>query len=196
MPPLRADLAAVADAVEPQASVLDIGCGTGDLLAYLRDGKGCDVRGIELDARAVTAALARGLPVTQGDADTDLVELPGDLVDYAVLSQTLQATRAPDRVLAELLRIARHAVVSFPNFGHWRVRLSLAQRGRMPVTLTLPVPWYATANIHFCTIADFRDLCAERGHPVEAAHFLARGTRVGVKGANWRAEQAVFVLGR
>ena len=193
---LRPDLELIADAIAPGSRVLDVGCGEGALLARLRDGKRCDTRGIELDARAVSAALARGLAVTQGDADTDLAELPDDLVDTAVLSQTLQATRAPDRVLAELLRIAPRAIVSFPNFGHWRVRWGLLAGGRMPMTTALPVPWYATANIHFCTVSDFRALCAAAGHPVEHARFLSRGAPVGTALANLRAEQAVFVLRR
>lgn len=193
---LRPDLALVAGLVPEGASVLDVGCGDGALMAHLRDAKRADVRGIELSAGGVSAAVARGLSVVQGDADTDLASFPSGSVDYAVLSQTLQATRAPDRVLAELLRIGRRAVVSFPNFGHWRVRWQVLRDGRMPTTRSLPSAWYATANIHLCTVADFRDLAAELRAAIEQEAYLSRGRRIAPPGANWRAEQAVFVLTR
>ncbi len=192
---LRPDLAAIVAAVPVGARVLDVGCGDGALLAALRAERGVDGRGIELSGANVAAAVARGLSVVQGDADTDLGDYPTAAFDVAILSDTLQAMRAPDAVLGELVRIARTAVVAFPNFGHWRVRLSLLLRGRMPMTATLPVPWYATANIHLCSIADFRALAAERGLTVARATFLSDGRDV-TWGANWRAEQAVFVLRR
>jgi len=195
MTALRPDLAAIAAAVPHGARVLDVGCGDGALLAALRAEKGVDGRGIELSGANVAAAVARGLSVVQGDADTDLGDYPTAAFDVAILSDTLQAMRAPDVVLTELVRIARTAVVAFPNFGHWRVRLSLLLRGRMPMTATLPVPWYATANIHLCTVADFRALAAERGLTVARATFLSDGRDV-TWGANWRAAQAVFVLQR
>ncbi len=195
MTALRADLAAIAAAVPHGARVLDVGCGDGSLLAALRAEKGVDGRGIELSGANVAAAVARGLSVVQGDADTDLGDYPTAAFDVAILSDTLQAMRAPDVVLTELVRIARTAVVAFPNFGHWRVRLSLLLRGRMPMTATLPVPWYATANIHLCTVADFRALAAERGLTVASTTFLSNGRDV-TRGANWRAAQAVFVLQR
>lgn len=195
MTALRPDLAAIAAAVPHGARVLDVGCGDGALLAALRAEKGVDGRGIELSGANVAAAVARGLSVVQGDADTDLGDYPTAAFDVAILSDTLQAMRAPDVVLTELVRIARTAVVAFPNFGHWRVRLGLLLRGRMPMTATLPVPWYATANIHLCTVADFRALAAERGLTVARATFLSNGRDV-TWGANWRAAQAVFVLQR
>ncbi len=192
---LRPDLVAIAAAVPRGARVLDVGCGDGALLAALRAEKEVDGRGLELSAANVATAVARGLSVIQGDADTDLRDYPDAAFDVAILSDTLQAMRAPDAVLAELVRIARTAVISFPNFGHWRVRLSLLGRGRMPMTATLPVPWYATPNIHLCSIADFRALAAERALTVVDATFLGGGRPV-VAAANWRAEQAVFVLRR
>lgn len=193
---LRADLAAIADVVPPGARVLDIGCGDGALLSALRADKGVDGRGIELSAANVAAAVARGLSVVQGDADADLADYPTDAFDVAILSDTLQAMRQPATVLAELLRIARRGVVSFPNFAHWRVRVSLAARGRMPVTPTLPVPWHATSNIHLCSVDDFRALAATLGLLVERASFLRGGRLIGPTGANWRADQAIFVLRR
>ncbi len=193
---LRPDLAAVADAVPAGARVLDIGCGDGALLAHLRDTKGVDARGIDVAASNVASAVARGLSVVQGDADADLADYPDDAFDIAILSDTLQAMRAPASVLRELSRIARRAIVSLPNFGHWRVRSSLVFGGRMPVTSTLPVSWHETPNIHLCTIDDFRALAAQLGLGIESATFLSGGTRRGAGLANLLAEQAVFVLAR
>ncbi|MGN6820545.1 MAG: methionine biosynthesis protein MetW [Sphingomonas sp.] len=193
---LRPDLAVIAANVAPGARVLDIGCGDGELMAALRDEKGVDARGLELDAGDVASAVARGLSVVQGDADTDLAGYPDDSFDYAILSQTLQTTRAPDVVLEHLLRIGRHAFVSFPNFAHWRVRASLLWGGRMPVTRLLPVAWYATPNIHHVKVDDFRSLLKERGIIVEGAWFLSGDQRTSATMANLLAEHAVFLLKR
>lgn len=193
---LRADLAAIADAVPHGARVLDIGCGDGALLAALRADKGIVGRGIELSGANVAAAVARGLSVVQGDADADLADYPSAAFDVAILSNTLQAMRAPATVLSELVRIADRAVVSFPNFGHWRARLSLVAGGRMPVTATLPVPWYDTPNIHLCTVDDFRALCRALTLSVERAIYLGGERRIDPLAANLRADQAIFVLRR
>src|SRR3954466_5769571 len=193
---LRPDLAIIADNVAPGARVLDVGCGDGALMAALRDTKGADARGLEIDAGNVAAAVSRGLSVIQGDADSDLAGYPDASFDYAILSQTLQTTRAPDVVLEHLLRIGRHAFVSFPNFAHWRVRASLLWGGRMPVTRLLPVAWYATPNIHHVTVDDFRALLNERGIIVEGAWFLSGDQRTSATMANLLAEHAVFLLKR
>ena len=193
---LRPDLAIIAGHVDRGARVLDIGCADGALMAALRDGRGVDARGLEIDAGNVAAAVARGLSVVQGDADTDLAGYPSASFDYAILSQTLQTARAPDLVLDQLLRIGRRAFVSFPNFAHWRVRLSLLAGGRMPVTRLLPERWYDTPNIHHLTIDDFRAHLRERGVTVEDAWFLARGRTRIAAAANILAEQAVFLLRR
>jgi len=191
---LRPDLAIIAANVAPGARVLDVGCGDGALMAALRDTRGVDARGLELDAGNVAAAVARGLAVVQGDADRDLSAYPEASFDYAILSQTLQTTRAPDKVLAELLRIGRRAFISFPNFAHWRVRLSLLTTGRMPVTRLLPERWYDTPNIHHLTIEDFRAFVATQGVTVEQAWFLAGDQACRAAGANWFAEHAVFLV--
>jgi methionine biosynthesis protein MetW len=191
---LRPDLAIIADNVAPGARVLDIGCGDGALMAALRDTKGADARGLEIDAGNVAAAVSRGLSVIQGDADSDLAGYPDASFDYAILSQTLQTTRRPDLVLEHLLRIGRHAFVSFPNFAHWRVRTSLLWGGRMPVTRLLPEQWYDTPNIHHVTIDDFRALVRERGITMEGAWFLSGDKRTTSAGANFFAEHAVFLL--
>ena len=193
---LRPDLAIIAANVAAGARVLDVGCGDGKLLAALRDEKGVDARGLELDPANVSAAVARGLSVIQGDADTDLAAYPAQSFDYAILSQTLQTTHRPDRVLDELLRIGRQAFVSFPNFAHWRVRLSLLWGGRMPVTRLLPLQWYETPNIHHVTVDDFRAFVRERGITVEGAWFLSGDRLTSAAAANFRAEHAVFLLSR
>jgi methionine biosynthesis protein MetW len=191
---LRADLAIIADHVAPGTRVLDVGCGDGALMAALRDARGVDARGLEIDGGNVAAAVSRGLSVIQGDADVDLADYPDASFDYAILSQTLQTAHRPDVVLDHLLRIGRQAFVSFPNFAHWRVRASLLWGGRMPVTPLLPERWYDTPNIHHLTIDDFRAFVADRGITVEGAWFLSRGVRTSSAAANFRAEHAVFLL--
>jgi len=194
---LRPDLAIIANNVAAGSRVLDIGCGDGALMAELRDRKGADARGLEIDPANVSLAVGRGLSVVQGDADIDLTYYPDDAFDYAILSQTLQTACAPDRVLEELLRIGRRAFVSFPNFAYWWVRLAVMSGGRMPVTAALPVSWYEAENIHQLTVDDFRTFVAERGITVENAWFLSGNARpISAAAANLRAEHAVFLLRR
>ena len=191
--PLRPDLAAVAAAVPAGARVLDIGCGDGQLLAWLRDTKGVEGRGIELNAGDVAAAVGRGLAVVQGDAGTDLGDYADAAFDVVILSNTLHAMHRPAAVLSELVRIGRSAVVSFPNFGHWRVRLVVSLSGRMPVTRSLPVSWHETPNIHFCTIADFEALAADMRLTVQRRTALAGGKPAWLW-PNLMADTGVFVL--
>ena len=196
---LRQDLRLIADMVEAGSRVLDIGCGDGSLLAYLARRKSVDGRGIELSQSGVNACVGHGLSVIQGDADRDLEAFPDSAFDVVVLSQTLQATRQPRLVLEELLRIGKRAIVSFPNFGFWRIRLSLFFRGRMPVTEILNNSWYDTPNIHLCTIRDFVVLCNQIGTRIERSLTLDRHGRpftLDPRGtlANLLAEQGVFVL--
>ena len=192
---LRPDLALIAAHVAPGARVLDVGCGDGVLMAELA-AKGCDARGLELDAANVALCVARGLSVVQGDADADLGFYPDDSFDVAILSQTLQTTHRPDRVVEQLLRVAPRAFVSFPNFAHWRVRASLLWGGRMPVTRLLPVAWYETPNIHHVTVDDFRHLVHERGWRIERSWFLRGDRQTSAAAANFRAEHAVFLISR
>ena len=193
---LRPDLAVIASHVAARSRILDVGCGDGALMAVLRDEKGVDARGMELDRDNVSACVGRGLSVIQGDADQDLADYPDAAFDYAILSQTLQTTRRPDLVLDELLRIGRRAFVSFPNFAQWRIRFALMYGGRMPVTRQLPARWYDTPNIHHVTIDDFRSLVAERGIGVEGQWFLSGDRLTSAAAANFRADHAVFLLSR
>ena len=193
---LRPDLAVIADNVMPGSRVLDVGCGDGVLMAALRDEKGVDARGMEIDPEKVEQCVSRGLSVIQGDANSDLAFYPDGAFDYAILSHTLQTTQRPDIMLDELLRIGRQAFVSFPNFAHWRVRLALLWSGRMPVTRNLPQNWYDTPNIHHLTVEDFRSLLAQKGVRVQHSWFLANDGLIGATGANWRAQNAVFQLSR
>jgi methionine biosynthesis protein MetW len=196
---LRRDLRLIAEMIQPESRVLDIGCGDGSLLAYLAREKGVDARGMELSQSGVNACVRHGLSVIQGDADHDLDAFPAGAFDVAVLSQTLQATRHPRHVVEELVRIGKRAIVSFPNFGFWRIRLGLLWRGRMPVSELLNNSWYDTPNIHLCTIRDFVVLCDELGTKIERSITLDRHGRpfsLNPRGglANLLAEQGVFVL--
>jgi methionine biosynthesis protein MetW len=164
---MRVDLALIAGMIQPRSRVLDIGCSDGMLIEHLFRNMQCDARGLELEMDAVTQAVSHGLPVMQGDADTDLATYPDGAFDYVVLSRTLQAVEKPREVLRQMLRIGTHAIVSFPNFGHWSLRLQLLLTGRMPMTKTWSRMWYETPNIHPCTIQDFFWLCETDGYVVE-----------------------------
>ncbi|MCB9997764.1 MAG: methionine biosynthesis protein MetW [Hyphomicrobiales bacterium] len=197
----RVDLLLVADIVDRGARVLDVGCGDGALLQILTRDRDVDGRGIELSQAGVNGCVAKGLSVVQGDADTDLVDYPDDAFDYVILSQTLQATRRPRQVLEHMLRIGRRAIVSFPNFGHWRIRTELMFRGRMPRTEALNYSWYDTPNIHLCTIHDFVHLVDDLGASIDRAVALDRyGAKMRVNAPWWLwnmfGEQAVFLLHR
>jgi methionine biosynthesis protein MetW len=198
---VRIDFRLIADLVAPGSRVLDVGCGDGGLLDLLERTRRVDGRGIEISQSNVHAAVARGLAVIQGDADSDLDQYPDQAFDYAILSQTIQATRNPRLVLENLLRIGRRAIVSFPNFGHFDVRLRLMMFGRMPVSSRLPYTWYDTPNIHFCTIRDFVALAEEVGATVERAIALdGNGKKLPFNAPWWVwnliGAQAVFLLSK
>jgi len=196
---LRPDLAAIAEMIPRGARVLDVGCGDGQLLEHLKITKNVDGRGLELSQHNVNVCVARGLSVIQGDADTDLHEYPSQVFDIVILSQTIQATYDPSKVLEHLLRIGKRTIVSLPNFGHWRVRLNLLFNGRMPQTQALGYSWHDTPNIHLCTIADFVALAKETGAIIESAQALdgkgrTRPMRPDAWGPNIFAEGAIFQL--
>lgn len=198
---MRVDQRLIAEMIAPRARVLDVGSGDGTLIDYLYRTRSCDARGIEIDMQNVTQSVAHGLPVMHGDADHDLANYPNDTFDYVVLQRTLQAVERPREVLRQMLRIGRHAIVSFPNFGHWRLRLQLLTTGRMPMTSVWNTPWYSTPNIHPCTIRDFLLLCEEEGYVIQ--QWLAideDGARApwrrSIRLANLFGEQAMFLLKR
>jgi len=198
---LRPDLQAIADMVAPNTTLLDVGCGEGELLAWLQQKKNVSGRGIELSQTGVNHSIAKGLSVIQGDADTDLQYYPDQAYDYAVLGQTLQTLRDPKEVLEQLVRIARHAIVSVPNFGHWKNRLYLTLMGKMPVTKTLSYNWYDTPNIHFCTITDFVNLCGDLGFVIEKRLYVShQGVPTTFNNhdffANVLGEQGIFMIRR
>jgi methionine biosynthesis protein MetW len=196
---LRPDYFLIAEMVTPGSRVLDVGCGDGALLQLLRDKKFVDGRGIEISPEKVKTCVTHGLSVMQGDADSDLPDYPDRAFDFAILSLTIQATQYPKAVLENLLRISRHAIVSFPNFGHWKVRYKLMTTGRMPVTPNLPSEWYNSTDQHLCTIKDFVDLVKLVDAEVEeAVAFNSRGRRLPIKNSlsaqNLLGEKAVFKL--
>ncbi len=197
----RIDLQRVADMIEPGSRVLDVGCGDGTLLDYLVHFKQVDGRGIELSQDGVNRSVSLGLAVVQGDAETDLHNYPTDAFDYVVLSQTLQSIYDVRGTLKELLRIGRHAIVSFPNLGYWRVRFDLLVQGRSPMSKKLPYIWCDSPNIRFCTLTDFVTLADEMGFVIDriiSIDYAGHATpRVAVgRWTNWLAEEAIYLLSR
>lgn len=196
---LRPDLKVIAALIAPSSLVLDIGCGTGELLEYLTQEKQVEGRGIDLNQQKVAQAIGRGLSVIHGDADEDLAYYPDNAYDYVISSQTLQAMKHPREVLAQMARIGKQVIVSVPNFGYWRNRLYLAIKGKMPMSETLSYPWYETPNIHFCTLTDFIALCEDMQLTIKERHAVS-GEKCTWKftgkspHANFMAEEGVFLL--
>jgi methionine biosynthesis protein MetW len=190
----RPDFHVIGEIVEPGSRVLDLGCGEGELLAWLVENKRILARGVEISAADVRKAIARGVSTWQGDIDEGLADYPDRAFDYVILSQTLQETRAPLRVLREMLRVGRRAIISFPNFGHWSVRGSMLISGRAPRTKLFPYSWYNSPNIHFLSVKDFEEFCHEQNFPVERRYFLTGSRRISLL-PNVFARTAVFLLG-
>jgi methionine biosynthesis protein MetW len=190
----RTDFHVIGEIVEPGSRVLDLGCGEGELLAWLVEHKRVLARGVEIAPAQVRRAIGRGVSVYQGDIDEGLTDYPDKAFDYVILSQTLQETRSPLKLLREILRVGRRAIISFPNYGHWSVRLAMLMDGQAPKTKLFPYDWYNSPNIHFLSINDFEDLCREQGFPIERRYFLA-GARHVKTFPNLIAQTAVFLLG-
>ena len=189
----RSDYAIISELVEPDTRVLDVGCGDGELLQWLAENKGVDARGVEIVGSRVQRAIARGVSVYQGDIDQGLADYPENAFDYVILSQTLQEVRKPLKVLREMLRVGRRAIVAFPNFGHWSVRLAHLWSGRAPRTKLFPHEWYDSPNIHFLTVDDFASLAAKERWTIERRIYLA-GPRKVTALPNLFAETAVFLI--
>jgi len=187
----RSDYAIIGELVEPNTKVLDLGCGDGELLRWLAENKGVEGRGIEINGARVQRAITRGVSVYQGDIDEGLADYPDQAFDWVILGQTLQESRHPLKVLQEMLRVGRHAIVTFPNYGHWSVRLSHLLSGRAPRTELFPYNWYDSPNIHFLTVKDFEELAKNEGWIVERKIFVS-GHHLGRFLANLMAEVAVF----
>ena len=173
----RLDFEIIKNVVKDNSRVLDVGCETGELLKFLNKGKKIDGRGLEISQKNVNICVKHGLSVVQGDADKDLVSYPSKSFDFVILSQTLQATHSPEKVLNELVRISKRAIVSFPNFGSWPIRLKLLINGIMPESDLLPHTWYTTPNIHLCTIKDFKKLCNKNSINIEQNFFLNKNRK-------------------
>ncbi|MEZ5364402.1 MAG: methionine biosynthesis protein MetW [Bryobacterales bacterium] len=189
----REDYQTIGEMIDSRAKVLDLGCGEGQLMAWLEQVKGCHTRGVEISPSRVRQALSNGLSVYQGDIDQGLADYPDQAFDYVVLSQTLQETRDPREVLLEMVRVGKRAIVAFPNFGHWSSRLSLLLTGRAPKTRHLPYEWYNTPNIHVVTIPDFEELVRKEGLIIERSYFLRKDRRVKLR-PSLMADSAVYLL--
>ncbi|NDJ09675.1 MAG: methionine biosynthesis protein MetW [Acidobacteriia bacterium] len=190
----RPDFSVITQIIEPATRVLDLGCGEGEVLAWLVENKHVLARGVEISPSLVRKAIARGVSVYQGDIDEGLADYPDGAFDYVILSQTLQETRSPLEVVSEMLRVGRRAIISFPNFGHWNVRWSMLFTGQAPKTKLFPYDWYNSPNIHFLSIQDFENLCEQHGFPIEKRYFLAGSSRIRML-PNLMAQTAVFLLG-
>ena len=196
---IRKDWDLIESLINERSRVLDVGCGEGELIQQLEKNLQANVHGVEKDQGMALKGIAKGLNITHGDAEKDLFQYANQSFDYVILSQTLQAMIEPKKILTELLRVGSKAIVSFPNFGYWRVRVSLAFKGCMPRTRSLPHQWYDTPNIHFCTIADFVTLCDELKITIEKSLTVNNkglGAVIGPRmfTANLMGEQAVFLL--
>ncbi len=196
---IRKDWGLIETLIEENRNILDIGCGDGMLMEQLQRNLNAKTHGIELDRELASKAIAKGFNVIHGDAEIDLAQYSNHSFDYVILSQTLQAMMRPKDILSELLRIGSKAIVSFPNFGHWKIRFQLLISGRMPVTESLPYTWYDTPNIHFFTIKDFLNLCNEMNIVVEKSIGLtSKGKQFDISesltSVNFFTHEAIFLL--
>jgi len=185
----------ISELIENKSRTLDVGCGDGELIKYLFENKTKDIRGLEISKESVQNCLSKGLPVIEGNAESDLKQFPNHSFDYVILSQTLQAFLSPEKVISELLRVGKRAIVTIPNFGHWKVRLELLLKGTMPVTKNLPHAWYNTPNLHMCTIKDFFNFCEKRNIEIFKSLALNNETITNINKSNLKYKNLVSDLG-
>ena len=196
---MKKEFQIISELIENNTRVLDVGCGDGTLMKYLKDKKNVDTRGIEISKNNVQKCISKGLSIIEGNAEKDLRQFPNSSFDYAVLSQTLQAFYYPEKVIEDLLRVADKAIVTIPNFGYWKVRLHLLFKGTMPVTENLPDEWYNTPNLHMCTIQDFYNFCNNKGISIFKTISLngkktSKITSSNLKFKNLISELGIFLL--
>ncbi len=190
---VRLDYRVIYDSVEPGSRILDLGCGTGELLSLLASEKGAKVQGIELSEQAIYKCVEKGLSVFHGDIDTGLTEYPDKSFDYVILNQSMQEVRKVDFVIEEALRVGKNVIVGFPNFAYWRARLRLFLKGKTPVTYSLPYRWYNTPNLHFLSVSDFKEFCSEKDITICAEYYLGKKRTVRVL-PNILALNAIFII--
>ena len=196
---MKQEFKIISDLIEKNTRVLDVGCGDGILMEYLKYNKEIDIRGIEISKDNVQKCLSKGLTVIEGDAEKDLLQFPDGSFDFVILSQTLQAFLNPETVINELLRVGKKAIVTIPNFGFWKVRLHLLIKGTMPITKNLPDEWYNTPNLHMCTIKDFYNFCEDRKIKLDKSLALHNEkissiNKFNLNGKNLSAELGIFLI--
>ena len=196
---MKKEFKVISDLIEKKSRALDIGCGDGNLMEYLLQNKTKDIRGLEISKEKVQNCLSKGLTVIEGDAENDLKQFPDKSFDYVILSQTLQAFLNPENVINELLRVGRRAIVTIPNFGHWKVRIDLLTKGTMPITNNLPNEWFNTPNLHMCTILDFYNFCKKRNIKIFRSLSLNREkisdiSQLNLKFKNLISELGIFLI--
>ena len=192
---MKQEFKIIADLIEKNSRVLDVGCGDGTLMEFLKTNQKIDIRGIEISKNNVQKCIEKGLTVIEGDAEKDLSQFPDRSFDLVILSQTLQAFLNPEKVISELLRVGKKAIVTIPNFGYWKVRLHLLIKGTMPITRTLPDEWYNTPNIHMCTIKDFFSFCKNRKINLYKSIALQNLKSSNITNSNLKLKNLTAVLG-
>jgi len=198
---MKQEFKIISNLINKNTRVLDVGCGDGTLMEYLKDSRKIDIRGIEISKNNVQKCLSKGLTVIEGDAEKDLLQFPDSSFDFVILSQTLQAFLTPEIVIKELLRVGKKAVVTIPNFGFWKVRLHLLFKGTMPITKNLPDEWYNTPNLHMCTLKDFYNFCENRNIKLDQSIALKNEkistvNKLNLNIKNLSAELGIFLIER
>ena len=192
---MKKEFKVISDLIEEKSRALDIGCGDGNLMEYLLQNKTKDIRGLEISKEKVQNCLSKGLTVVEGNAENDLKQFPNKSFDYVILSQTLQAFLNPENVINELLRVGKKAIVTIPNFGHWKVRIDLLTKGTMPITKNLPNEWFNTPNLHMCTILDFYNFCKNRNIKIFKSIALNGEKISDIKLSNLKFKNLISELG-